>query len=208
MEFANSANDSEWIAMLNSSLAELYEILISKRDAGYFETDTTFTLTDSNLQAYPSDFKELVALDYQVGSSYYSVRRYVNQDRNIFNHSGPLSSNKMYRLVQAGIRIIPESSAAGIYRMSYVPRYLYRSDLSNTIDDLDLDVWHEYVVVDCAIKFLTKQETDAAIFMAQKSELKQRINSSANNRDNNEPYRLNPSHDDYVFYQDGSTRRY
>lgn len=206
-EYSGAATDPEWIAMINSSLAELYEILISKKDLGYYETEYQFAIAAGNTQPYPADFKEVLAVDYKMGSTYYPVHRYVNKERARFDYStSGFSSDRRYRLVQAGFKFLPAENATGTYRVSYIPRYLNKLALTDSIGDLDLDNWHEYVIVDCAIKFLTKQETDCQVFIMQKLGLLERINKSAGQRDANEPYRLTPSCADAGYYNDTPRR--
>jgi hypothetical protein len=192
--------------MINSSAAELYEILISKKDLGYYETDFSFTILVGNLQPYPADFKEILSLDYAVGDAYYPVHRFTNNERNLYHHSTTGTNiGRRYRLVQSGIKFLPEQGAAGDYRMTYIPRYINRTALTDDVGGLDLDNWHEYIIVDCVIKFLTKQETDASVFVMQKANLMDRINKSASNRDANEPYRLH-EHTDFDNYHDTPPR--
>ena len=53
--------------------------------------------------------------------------------------------------------------------------------------------WEEYVIADVCIKLMVKEESDPAAFMAQKAELKQRIESEAENRDVGFPDRVTDS---------------
>ncbi len=206
MEFANTSTDPEWLSMINSSLAELYEILISKKDAGYFETELEFEITEGSTQTYPSDFKEMVSLDHLVGSTYHAVRRYTKNERNLSAYTVPTA--RRYRLTQSAIKFLPEAAATGTYRMFYIPRYTPATALADSIGELELDNWHEYAVVDCAIKFLTKQETDCMVFLDQKQRLLDRITRSAASRDAGEPYRLNGGSDLDDYMNDGAPRRF
>jgi hypothetical protein len=56
---------------------------------------------------------------------------------------------------------------------------------SDTLDGVS--GWEEYVITDCCIKALAKEESDPSIFMAQKAALLLRIEAAAENRDAGSP---------------------
>jgi hypothetical protein len=87
--------------------------------------------------------------------------------------------------------IVPIPSSGQTIRVWYAPRLSY---LLNDADVFDgVSGWEEYIVVDCCIKALAKEESDTSVFMAQKAALLQRIEEAAANRDIGEPETVSDS---------------
>lgn len=191
MEHSNLVSDSELTAYVNASLAELHDLLISSYNEDYIMESTQFTTTDGLELSYdlPSDFYKLRGVDVQIGSDWMTVKRF-NFNRRNEDSSGYAwnilgSPYLEYRLVGSQIRFNRAPQTGTTFRVWYHP--VVTKLVSGTDSYNDINGFIEYVVVDCAIKMLQKEESDVAVLMAQKEALRQRIVAMAQNRDANEP---------------------
>lgn len=191
--------DSELTSYVNASLAELHDLLIAAFNEEYYMESISFT-ADGSEQAYDlpngtnysaaPKFYKLRGVDCSSdGSTWTNVRRFNfnkrNADANNFTYNLLGNPSLEYRLVGNEIRFnrIPDSGTQ--FRLWYHPAAETLADDADTFTDINGYI--DYVVVDCAIKMLQKQEDDVSILMAQKQALAQRIASMAQNRDANEP---------------------
>lgn len=154
----------EQLANINSSAAELHEELMIKFGDSYAISEATLQLSTGDELTLPTDFFKLLTLDVLIGNRYRKVDRWVINERDRYTSS--------------------QSPSPGTFRLWYIPRYLNAGSLSEALPDhLELNNFSEYIVVDCCIKALTKEESDAGIFIMQKQALLERISKHAQNRD-------------------------
>jgi len=178
---------------LNSSLAELYGIIVNTFNDYYVKT-IQFTLTSAD-DGYllPSDFFKEIRIDKSYSGNpsatqpdYIKLNRINIADENNFNYmtlrniySPPTFGYIMYN---DKIKIIPKSNIAGSYQLLYVPAYVDYTSNDTVCMGPPGQKWHEYALVDTCIKVMSKEESDPSMFIAQKAELKQRIQTEAANR--------------------------
>jgi hypothetical protein len=203
----NFITDQEFNSYINASRFELYDILCQKfGDDYYVATPYTYTtsgkvsaLTNASTYPLPGDFyKGLgveVALNPQDPNSWVSLRKFEFIQRNLWNFPNVYTfygiTNLRYRFNGTNLLIVPIPSAGQTIRLWYAPRLNY---LLNDTDVFDgVSGWEEYIIVDCCIKALAKEESDASVFMAQKAALLQRIEEAAANRDIGEPETVSDS---------------
>ena len=189
-ETSNFIETDELNFLINGSVAELHDLLVAAGSADYSIQDTTFT-TVANVDNYPlpANFYKMKGVDAQITSDkWYSMRPFNFNERNRNNDvtwgliNGP---NIRYRLLGDNIKFSPAPEAPYAIRLWYTPT---APILVNDTDTLkDLNFYAEYVIVDVAIKYLQKEESDVSILMQQKAELKRRIEIMANNRDEGQP---------------------
>jgi hypothetical protein len=98
---------------------------------------------------------------------------------------GPTGSRIRYRILGQNLKMIPAQDAPGTYRIWYVPTFFSLVNETDVFDDLN--GFGEYVVVDCAIKMLAKEESSTTEFVRQKTALINRIEAMAASRDAGEP---------------------
>lgn len=177
--------DAEWTSYINSSYAELYDILVSRFE-DYYTAIQSFTISSGNTYNLPAALYKIRGLDFSLSSdSWATVRKYNFDERNRVDNSQArtLRGNfdRQYRVMGSKLYILPEGNAAGTYRLWYIPRY---TPLVNTTDEAsDVLDFEEYIVVDAAIKALIKEESDTQVLMVIKQQLKDRIEAMAANRD-------------------------
>lgn len=189
-ENSEFVSDAELTSYVNSSLAELHDLLIASYCDDYIMNEHVFSSTTELQYDLPSDFYKLRGVDVQRGPNgqWATVKRFNfnrrNEQQNAYAWNLLGLPYLEYRLVGSKIRFNRTPDAALNFRIFYYPK------LDKLIDDADVydDVngFAEYVVVDTAIKILQKEESDVSVLMAQKEALRQRIITMAANRDANE----------------------
>lgn len=189
-ENSNFIEDEELNFMINGSVAELHDLLVSANSADYSISEYPFnTVANTDTYTLPEDFYKLKGVDAQITSDkWYSMRPFNFNERNRNNDvtwgliNGP---NIRYRLLGDNIKFSPAPEANYPIKLWYTP---VAPKLVNDNDTLkDLNFYSDYVIVDVAIKYLQKEESDVSVLMQQKAELKRRIEIMANNRDEGQP---------------------
>lgn len=208
-DMANSdfISDSELNNYINSSIAELTDLLVSTYENDYNILTTTFN-TVPNQASYPlpADFYKLRGVDSQISNdNWFTLRpfnfneRNRNQDFSWGLTNGP---NIRYRLLGNNIYFSPAPDGIYQVRIWYTP---LATKLVNDNDVLnDLNQYAEYVIVDAAIKMMQKEESDVSVVMAQKQALIKRIQDMASNRDASQPESVSDiyaENDDYWFWR-------
>ncbi len=192
MENSSFISDAELTRYIDMSYAELYDLLVATFEDYYAIGPTEFTISTGNTQALPADFYKLIGIDCKFGSSWYPIKRFEMAERGRWVNANKLAYvgliNIGYRIVGSNIVMYPESSVKGTYRYWYVPK---RTDLTTDASTLDgVNGWQEYVVIDAAIKCLRKEESDVSVLMAEKEQIKKRIEAMAPNRDEGTPKKI------------------
>jgi hypothetical protein len=159
--------DAEWRSYLNGSIAELYDLLLTKFGNDYYVAEPyEFTTTTAERYALPADFYKLLAVDLEQSgapSGYVTLRPFNFAERN------------RYTMPPAGKTIV----------VHYAPRI---EALVSDDDEIDgISGWEELVVVDAARKALLKEESDTTAIEREKAGLIARIEIAAENRDAGSP---------------------
>jgi hypothetical protein len=198
IEGSQVVTDSELTGYINSSIKELYDILVSTYE-DYYLSETTVTVTTGDSITLPTDFYKLRGLDYVEGSVYYPVLPFKFSQRNQQNvelFSATPAVKSRYRVQGSVIKLVPAAAAAGAYRVWYIPR---ATELSLTTDTFDgINGWEEFVIVDAAIKCMVKQELGTQELEKQKKDLIRRIEAMAPNRDADAPACIKDN-DEYMY---------
>jgi hypothetical protein len=187
-DMSNSSfiSDSELNSYINSSIAELKDLLISAYDSDYDVQSVTFsatTGTDSyalpngtNYSAAPAFYK-LKGVDIQEGSEWKSLKPFNFNERN-------RKTKLRYRLVGDNIMFSNLESNYTV-KLWYIP---VATTLTLDADTLnDLNKFSEFVEISAAIKMLQKEESDITSLMADREKQEQRIIRMAQNRDVGQP---------------------
>lgn len=200
------------------SMYELYDLLIDVYEDMFKAPNAIFYSTGGNQQLYPMPngvltFKDdnlqdfvpppsykLLGLDLGLNTSnngWVTVDKYNFIDRNKYFYPNTASTiygvfNSQYRWLGNNLEIIPTPSQNQPYRIQYIPRLPAMIQLTD-VSITSISGWLEYVITDVAIKILQKEESDVSILGAQKLDLRQRIISSASNRDAGRPDTISDS---------------
>ncbi len=190
-------SDSELTSYINASYAELYDLLVAAYEDYFITGPTSFSLTssDNGVYALPSDFYKLKAVDFLIGGEYATIYPYDWNRRNQFTQatlrSRAYDFRVSYRIIGTNLRLEPRDDATGDYQLWYVPSYTALSDDTDVINTtISRNNWEEYIVIDCAIKMLAKEESNTAHFEKEKRAMIDRIESMSGERDVDQPERV------------------
>lgn len=198
MEQNQFVTDSEIQLYLNQSLGELDDILAGEYD-DYHTLSFQAVLPQpngSNIIPVPSTLLKIRGVDYQYQLSstaqsalWYTVPKFNFLERNQTNPltgsiAMPWYGNLSYNLLDQGIQITPQTQCQGTYQVWYTPKFEYLQSVNQALPIyMNAQGWSEYSIVDACIKIFNKQNIDPSGFMAEKEALRQRVISSAKNRD-------------------------
>lgn len=163
----------EWTALINASYQELYGLLVTTFGADYYVA-SPFSITTDGINdkfALPTDFFKLLGVDLQVQASslWTTLKEFAFAERNRF-----------------GLVNSPVPMSGQTLRLWYAPVITpLNADADLTVDIVN--GWEEYIIVDAAMKAISKEEGDVSVLMARKQALLARINGEAANRDAGSP---------------------
>jgi len=192
MKESNFVEDNELNFYINQSISELHDMLVQSYGSDYYVKDITFQTTaqqeeyDLDTIVSDQDFYKLRAIDARLnGDEWFTLQKFNFNERNRFQNFGLWDylgiSSVRYRLVGSNLRFSPAPDQAVDIRLWYIPR---AASLSADTDEYnDFNGWIEYVIVDCAIKMLNKEESDVSVLLNEKALLKRRIEEVSQNRD-------------------------
>lgn len=193
--------DSELTSMVNSSIAELHDILVTEYSENYKVKTVLYTLGTTSAAEYGGDsgndivvvdldtiftdldFYKLIGIDAKFGTNWITLNSFAMNERNrgAFSSLFGFFSYLRYRIDGHKIVFQPIPSSTTQLRCWYVP---IASQLSLDIDTLDdLNNYSEFIVLDCAIKMKIKREEDVTDLERQRTRAQKRIEVAAQNRD-------------------------
>lgn len=152
---------TELIDYVNGSIAEWCdEVRGTTWNGTYSRSSLTFT-TEANQQTYalPADFLTLLSVDVFIAGSPISAVAYQEEQRNAFDNYpimfGWGASNPIYYQVQGdNISLVHAPQGEYEVRLNYTPTAPVLSDPDDYLDSIN--GWEEFIVLDAAIKCLTK----------------------------------------------------
>ena len=188
---SNFISPDELTSLINESYSDLYDDMVTSNE-DYFITEYPFTLAsgESSLSV-PSNFYKIRGVDRLTGSNAIPLKRYSWSQRGVKNYYNGATggyANYMYRLTGDEVSIIPKNSAPGDYTLWYVKTYVKLVDDADTIDSVN--GWEKIIILDTAIKMLTKEESDTSALERERAEKYQRIMNSLNERDLAQPKKI------------------
>ena len=171
MSTGNVVIVSEANALINQSIAKLYDMLIASRGMDYYEKvpPQTITTTGVNpgLYALATDFYQLLQIEANLGGFTVPLMPYTMMEH------GRLAQVPVESGITITVRYIP---TCGL--------------LVNDSDPYDgINGWEEYIINDCAAHFCEKEERDASPFYKRMAEDVARIERMAPDRDGGMPTR-------------------
>lgn len=189
-------SNSELETLVNESMTELYDLLVTTLGADYYVKDISFPLVaGQDTYALPFDFYKMAGVDLASGSGKpLTVRPFSFQERNRFNNSLIYDASTdgilrmRYRIIGDSIKFIPSIQAGYNVTLWYHPACeKLTSDLA-TFDGVN--GYEEIVIVLTAMKMLQKEESDTSALERRYQYLTKRIQDSAANRDAGFPERV------------------
>ena len=181
---------AEAFRMINQSIKELYDLLIENQGHEYYiTTQSISTVAGTSSYALNSAFYQLLGVDATVGSTVFTVRPFMFQERNAYSLGAGWGGLEpvYYRVEGSNIVFIPAPMAVHSVTVWYIPQF---TDLTTGQTFDGINGWEEYVVVDVAMKMLEKEESDTSHLMTRKALLTERIKALASRRDAGSPSRV------------------
>jgi hypothetical protein len=189
MEDSGFVSDSELNDYINSSYAELYDLLVSSNSEYFLSSATSTVASGSSTITLPSDFYKLRAVDFYLNGRWCDIEQFSmnerNQDSTLYSSMGV---EVRYRLQGSTLKLIPSDNAGGQYQIWYTPLPATLSADSDEIEEGN--GWSEYVVVDAAIKCLQKEESSTTDLEKAKAQLGKRVADMAAKRDSAKPKQI------------------
>ena len=207
MENSKFVEDAELTSYINSAIAELHDLLISCYSNDYYINTYLFnTVGNTADYALPADFYQLRGVDVKLNAGeFFTINKFNfnERNRNTDLNWGLIGGPSLrYRLVGNNLRFNPTPDGAYQVRLWYIPVATKLVADSDTL--ADLNQYYEYVVVQAAIMMLQKEESDVSVLAALKADLRNRIQSMAQNRDADKADSVQDIYaeaNDYYFYR-------
>ncbi len=201
--------DPEWRGYINQAMFELYDLLITVYEDLYVASPIQFAVDGStflyslpngsntfqnalnlNETVTPPAFYKMLGVDLALNNStnaYVTLNKFNFINRNRFVYPNTASTiygvfNMQYRIMGSKLEFIPTPSAGQQIRLWYIPRL---TELLQPTDTTNVGIsgWTEYIIVRAAIYALAKEESDTTVLIQQLVFLKERIETTAANRD-------------------------
>lgn len=186
-ENSSFVTDDEIRDYINYSLGELYDLLIVAYDSESFLDGYSFnTVSGTSDYQLPTDFHTLAGVDVESGSNTYTVKKYNFNERNVKRNSNNnyyWCPDFEYRIYGNSLRLLPVPTSAKAITIHYIPQLTELVLDTDTISNVFVESWIEYVIIDAAIKILIKEESDIQPLLIQKAAQVDRINKLKDNRD-------------------------
>jgi hypothetical protein len=187
--------DPELVVFINSSMQTFYDMLIDAiEDYNVSTSNFTLTSSDNGVKALPTDFYKLRGLDDITDTDNpRTVRKFNWNERNEFSLRQialvyDTHSDVMYRINGSNLIFEPPANAAKPYKLWYYPLPTLLVNPGDTFDSIN--GWHEFVVLDAAIKCLDKEESDSSSLKQERQMHIQRINNMKQSRDEGLPEKI------------------
>lgn len=197
MENSGFIKDAEFNSYINASIKELYDLMISAYGNDYFANTTPHVITTNSMDTFyalPADFYKLLGVDLVMGANrIIKLRPFQFNERDKYQIGGQWSAvlgndGPRYKLTANKIQFAPYPAGSYTVNLWYIP---VPAELTLDTDTMEsLMGWEEYVIVDVCIKALNKADLNPSAFMAQKAELKHRIEKMKEDRDAGQSFRV------------------
>lgn len=181
-------SDSELTTMINQSIAELYDLLVSVNQDYYLSSADLAVVAGTAAYALPATFYKAFGVDYvRPDGTLCPLAKFMWPERGSLVRAASAELTR-YRVMGDNLRLEPVPGWSGTVRFWYIPAPTKLTADGQTFDGIA--GWEEYVVLDCCIKCAAKEESDASVFMAQKAAQAERIRSLGSERDYHEADRV------------------
>jgi hypothetical protein len=178
MERSKLVTDSEITDYINTSIADLYDLIIDCRGEQYFESSVDITMINgSELYDLPLDFYKVESV---LTDSGYPINTF---DRRDAHHK---AKNLSYS-IRGNKFAVNRSDSNQKLKMFYIPLAPTLVAPEDTTDFYN--GWERYVVCDCSIICLNKEESDTAQLERELDRMQRRIKSSSD-KNTHQPSRV------------------
>lgn len=179
------AVDTEIANYINDSLAELWALLVTINRAGTWGVGETTIVSQTGITDYllPVEFGRMIIAQLSYSNQLVPLRQMdpitdarITQLRAWTPASVSYYVRKTGAIDEAIIRFNPPPASDGI---SVSCQFVLSAPVLVADTDTSWMEYDEYIILDCCMKLLIKEEADASSYAAQKAALKQRIELEA-----------------------------
>lgn len=171
---------------IQSSWAELYEVIADTHEGWWVKDGTVTTSANVAFVALPADCWRVSGVDLLSGSEYLTLDQVTIADRNRFGTSN--QQPRAYRLSSRGLELYPTPDTAYTIRVTYTPTYTALADSAQV--DFHND-WHDYIIVGALKRLAERMKMPSAELASELERVKQRVIAGASQRKSAEPEYLN-----------------
>lgn len=192
-------SDTEITSLLNTYIAEVYDLLVSAYGPAFYASSFTFNTVAAQREynlptgvTTGADFYQLLGIDVDLGGGdIISAVPFDFYSRNKFSNDASYLRGQTiyYRLHGSRIWLIPAPDGVYPVTVHYVPAAPTLSAGGVTSWD-GINGFERLPIVSAAIAMLQKEESDPSILMAEKQSLLSRIQSMSKHRDAGMPERI------------------
>lgn len=184
MENSDFVSTTEVDNYINDSYEELWDLLVATYGSEYFVQVACGTTTaDCSAMDLPEDFYKLVAVFWDRSSTDKpKLRPFAFGDWAYDPSARWDNCTPRYRLAANSLIFDPKPATEESMELWYVPQCERLTSTTSTLE-VGARPWHEYIVIDAAIKCLMKEESDVSALQAAKGGMILRIQHAAPPRD-------------------------
>lgn len=202
-ENSNRLTDPKLVDFLESGLAELHDLLISKYGDDYFTVRVEGNIVAGVADPLPDDILKLQGVDLQAGGLWRKLRRFDLAEREAQQCSG----ETRYRIEGGNLRIEPDPVDATAYRVIYVksaPKLsLVEPAPAGTVFDVEgFNGWEELAVLYALLSAKESQNEPTDGVERRIARQMARVDWASDGRDAGEPMRIPDPH----FFEPGDPR--
>ena len=185
MEFSAFIQDSELVSLINDSAQDLYDMLVQAGELYKITSTILNVVPGTDTYALPADFYKLLGVDSSIGNDeWVTMRKREFGERNNFSRSPVFFRTNgvlEYILFGDSLQFSPIPSSNATVKVWYAPVMPLLVNDSDTFDAIN--GWENYIIADCCIKMLSKEESDISAFVLMKQDTEKKIEKLKRNRD-------------------------
>lgn len=200
-------NVEELTAMVNNSIAYLYETIVSTDEQYRLKSQPYTTLVSNvannpDLYALPADFYELRGVDININGVVVDARRFMFSERvlyqspSVWTEGSPIA----YDIWDSNLKLFPVPTGQYAITLWYTPA---PGQLYDDYDTFDCVAgWEEFITLDVASKMLQKSGEAHPVILQARAEQLERVKAMARHRDAGQGARVNRTR----YYRESSMR--
>ena len=170
---------AEWNTVIQRSYKALWNEIVAIMPT-FRATTTNFTLTTTQTQALPSDFRQVLKVLKDPGTANETILP------NFATRIAHAAFENSYRLQGTNLVIEPLSRCAGNFAIVYVPTCPVLSNDSTQVD-AELDQFEDFITYKSVIEAQSREETDAGQFASLLTDATARVKRYASDQRKSDP---------------------
>ena len=188
---SDAVTDADLTIWINDGLGAYHDLVVASYEdyyvSGPLEHVVSAGVSEIDLDSVIPTFYKLRGIDYKLGTNdFYPLQRFNFNKRNDYRQSSGSFNRfgrvyRSYKVLGRKIILLPEDSAAGTYRIYWVPTYVPLVADGDTFNGEN--GWDKFVVLYASIEVKKTFEEDVSVYMAQLASETKRIENMAPNRD-------------------------